>query len=162
MAIRGAKQRFAIEHVAEALRKGAGIASAAAKHLRAATGRGCTPKTIHNYIARYPSLQRTLDETIDANLDLAESKLLLAIDAGADWAVKFYLETQGRRRGYARRQEVAGVPGAPVMVGNVATARDWLAAELDQMDSRLRDEPSGANGAAAESGEGSPPEETVH
>lgn len=147
------KNRFTLKQMSEALKKGAGISSAAAQILH------CTPMTVRNYLKRYPQLQAQIDEAVEANLDLAESKLLNAIGNGQDWAVKFYLEFKGRSRGYNRRHEIAGVPGAPVMVTD---ARSWLADELDQMESRLRPEPGGTNGDARPDGEGEVPQATVH
>jgi hypothetical protein len=153
------KPRYKIEHVAEALRKGAGIPSAAAKILGQAYGRSVTADTIREYMKRHPKLRDEVEAQIEEHLDMAEAKLLTAINAGADWAVKFYLETQGKRRGYSRRQEIAGVPGQPVVVTD---ARQWLVAQLDQMGERLRLEPSRESGPAASGGESKTPEETVH
>lgn len=150
--------RFKLQHIAEALRKGAGIPSAAAGLLAPAYG-GCTAQTVRNYMARYPQLRQVANEAVEVNLDLAETKLLSAINEGTDWAVKFYLETKGKNRGYTRRQEIAGVPGAPVVVTN---ARDWIIGELDGMDARIRPEPGGADGEARPGGAPAPHPETVH
>lgn len=154
----GRPLRFKLKHVEEALRKASGIPSVAAEILSKAYG-SCTAATVRNYLNRNPKLRQTVEEQTDITLDLAETKLFNAISNGEDWAVKFYLETKGKLRGYSRRQEIAGVAGAPVVVTD---ARNWLADQLDQMESRLRPEPSGANGADRQGGEGEAPQETVH
>jgi len=91
------KPKFKVEHVEEALRASGGVVSDAAQKL------GCSPASVRNYIRRHKSLQRVLEEVIEANLDLAESALLTAIAQGNMTAVIFYLKTKGRSRGYFER-----------------------------------------------------------
>jgi hypothetical protein len=153
------KPHFQVHQVAEALRRSAGVVSAAAQLLQQATGRGCQPQTVRTYLKRHPELAEEIQEAVEVNLDLAETKLLAAINNGNDWAVKFYLETKGKHRGYTRRQEIAGVASAPLVVTD---ARQWLTAELDGMDARLRSQSSGANGAAGQKGPPAAAEKTVH
>jgi hypothetical protein len=121
-------QTFRVEHVAEALRKGAGITSIAAAAL------GCTAMTVRNYLKRYPELREVVEEAVEDTLDLAESTLIAAIDTGDFNAVRFYLETKGKHRGFTRRTEVTGPGGQPI---EVTDARDRLLAELAQMGQRL-------------------------
>jgi hypothetical protein len=109
------KEKLKHEHVAAALRQSAGIVSAAAQVLEAAYG-SCTPMTVRNYLSRHPSLKKVLDETIELNLDLAESQLLKAVRTGDDWAVRFFLETKGKHRGYTRKMEHGGEGGGPVII----------------------------------------------
>jgi hypothetical protein len=152
------RQHFRVSHIKEALIKGAGIPSVAAKILAQAYG-SCTPPTVRNYIKRYPKLQAVVANALDENLDLAESKLLVALNQGADWAVKFYLETQGKSRGYTKRSEIAGVPQQPIVVTN---AREWLTEQLDNMEARLRQEPGRPHGAAGTDGTAETAQKTVH
>jgi hypothetical protein len=157
------KVRYKLKHVAEALRKGAGIPSAAAVILAKSYGH-CSSKTVRNYLQRYPQLQKEVDDQVETNLDAAEAKLLNAIEKNEDWAIKFYLETKGRNRGYSRRNEIAGVPGQPIVVTD---ARQWITNQLNEMDERLRiepsrPEPSGADGPVISNGEGQADTETVH
>jgi hypothetical protein len=149
---------FKVAHMAEALRKGAGIPSAAAAILAKAYG-SCSPETVRNYLKRYPRLQETINAQIEINLDTAEAKLLTAINEGRDWAVKFYLETKGKSRGYSKRTEIAGVPGQPLVMTD---ARQWIVDQLDEMESRLRSQPSGESGPPAAPGPAETPAQTVH
>lgn len=134
----GRPPRFKVEQIAAALRRTAGLASAAAELLH------CPHSTVRNYMKRHPSLAAIADETAEAMLDLSESKLYAAINAGTDWAVKFYLETKGKNRGYTRRTELTGPAGKPI---EVKDAGSRLIAELDQMAARLRSIPGRAPGA---------------
>jgi hypothetical protein len=122
------KPRFKIEQVAEALRKSAGIQAGAARIL------GCTRASVCQYVARYPQLARVADEAIEFNLDLAETKLIDAVNQGEMTAIKFYLETKGKSRNYTRRHEVTGANGGAI---EVTGARDRLIATLDEMAANL-------------------------
>jgi hypothetical protein len=155
----GTKPRFKVSHVEAALKKASGIPSAAAEILANAYG-SCSAQTVRNYMKRHPKLREVVDEQQEVTIDLAETKLLNALAAGNEWAIMFYLEMKGRNRGYSRRQEIAGVPGQPLVV--MPDARQWLVTQLDQMESRLRLEPSGAHGAAKPTGADEAAEETVH
>jgi hypothetical protein len=96
------KQRFELHHIEAALRKSAGLVTPAAKLLEAAYG-SCTPATVRNYLKRYKSLRTVVEETVELNLDLAESKLLAGIGDGNMTGIIFYLKTKGRERGYVER-----------------------------------------------------------
>ena len=124
------KNRFKIEQVAEALRKSAGIQAGAARIL------GCTRQAVSLYVARYPQLARVVDDAVEFNLDLAETKLIDAVNQGEMTAIKFYLECKGKTRGYTRRTEITGAAGAPISF-EVTGARDKLIATLDEMAERL-------------------------
>jgi hypothetical protein len=93
--------KFSPEIVEAALRASAGIRSAAAAKL------GCSVSTISNYIARYARLRAVEAEIVEQNLDLAETKLLMAIREGRLPAVIFYLKTKGKGRGYTEREALA-------------------------------------------------------
>ena len=102
--------RFTIDQVAEALRGAAGIRSAAALLL------GCSPSTVKRYVDRSETLARIEKEVVEFNLDLAESRLLEAINDGNLTAVMFYLKTKGKNRGYSERHQLEGKDGGPVEV----------------------------------------------
>jgi hypothetical protein len=154
----GQQERFKLKHMEEALRRGAGITSAAALILQKAYGH-CTSQTVRNYMARHPQLRQAVEEAIEDNIDKAEARLLTAIGEGTDWAVKFYLETKGKNRGYTRRQEIAGVPAQPLVVTD---ARSWLVEQLDEMESRIRPQSGGADSPLIEAGPPEAPPETFH
>lgn len=62
--------------------------------------------TVDNYISRWPAVQAAYEEECERITDLAETKLIELIEA-ADWnAIKFYLQTKGKERGYVERSEV--------------------------------------------------------
>jgi len=65
---------------------------------------GCCVATIYNYANRYKSVKKAIKqakETWDCTLvDAAETKLYQAVTRGSAWAVKYALETKGRKRGY--------------------------------------------------------------
>src|ERR1700758_2212676 len=69
------KPKLKLQYVEDALRQAGGIISTAAKILEAAYG-SCMPRTVRNYIKRHPSPAEVLEETVELNLDTAESQLL--------------------------------------------------------------------------------------
>jgi hypothetical protein len=131
-------RKFAPEEVAEALRAAAGIYSAAASLLR------CSPTTVKNYVARYKSLQKVKEEIEQTTLDLAETKLVKALQDGNLTAVIFYLKCKGKARGFTERTEVTGPDGAAVALVDVTTLSDEELQEL--ADGKLAP-PPGAGGA---------------
>jgi len=62
-------------------------------------------RSVYEYIKRYPALKGVLSEAREGSLDLAESKLMEAINAGNLTAIIFFLKTQGKKRGYVERSE---------------------------------------------------------
>lgn len=102
--------RFTIDQIAEALKSAAGIRSGAAALL------GCSPSTIKRYVDRSATLARIEKEVVEFTLDLAESRLLDAINDGNLTAVMFYLKTKGKNRGYSERHQLEGKDGGPVEV----------------------------------------------
>lgn len=152
------KKRHTVAVMAEALRRGGGIVAAAVEILKQ-DGRPASDQKVRRWIKHYPSVAAAVDDARERNLDVAESKLLTAIKESEDWAIKFYLETQGKGRGYTKRSEIAGVPGQPLMVTD---AREWLTDQLDQMESRLRQEPGGTDSPPQPGGPPETPAETIH
>ena len=106
----GNRPKFTVAKIEEALRRAGGIRSAAALML------GCAPATIRNYIDRHPELAQAEAEILDVNLDLAESKLLKAVESGNMTAIIFYLKCKGKDRGYTERAQIEGPGGGPVRV----------------------------------------------
>jgi hypothetical protein len=101
------RQHYKLDHVADALRASAGIPSGAAQILEAAYGH-CTPTTVRNYIRRYPRLQKVVEETVELNLDLAESQLIKSIRDSFMPSVFFYLKMRGQQRGYLEKIQHGG------------------------------------------------------
>jgi len=104
------KLRFTFDDVERALRQSRGMVSMAAKLLEAQKGK-CDPHTVRNYLKRWPKLQHACDEIVQEHIDLAETKLLAAIQDSNMTAVIFYLKTKGRDRGYIERFEHTGKDG---------------------------------------------------
>ena len=91
--------------VIEALRATGGFISLTAQRC------GCSPRTIHRRINASAKIQEELHHIRDKKLDLAEVKLIEALNNGAPWAICFYLKCQGKQRGYVERQEITGRDG---------------------------------------------------
>lgn len=100
--------RISKEKFSAAIKTYRGIKSDIARHL------SCSRQTVDNYLVRWPELEAELLEERDKIVDLAESKLISAIEDGEVKAIIFALETLGKRRGYVKRTETTGVDGAPV------------------------------------------------
>ncbi len=101
----GRKQKFTAEQVVTALRETKGMVYQAAALLK------CDAATIYNYCDRYASVRNELEMHVGTFDDIAESKLLQAVEAGAPWAIVFRLKTKARNRGYSERVEVTGADG---------------------------------------------------
>lgn len=107
----GRKESWTIEEVGRALALSGGIANRACKKL------GCDPKTVRRYIERHPELEAICNECREGLKDDAEDQLAKAVRRGEAWAVKFFLLTQARDRGYVDRKEVTGADGEPLRGG---------------------------------------------
>ena len=96
----GRHAEFTQAQVERALTAANGFITSAARRL------GCNPKTVYRYIERFPPLKGVLAEARENALDIAESKLMKAIDEGNVTAIIFFLKTQGRSRDYSECQGV--------------------------------------------------------
>lgn len=94
------RRKFLVSQVAEALQKSHGLQKLAAEELH------CSRRTIANYVKEHPTVAEAYDEAREVVLDVAESKLYKAINDGKEWAIKFYLSTVGKSRGYTQKQEI--------------------------------------------------------
>jgi hypothetical protein len=65
----------------------------------------CAVSTIYNYAKKYKSVANAIKSAQDnwdcTLVDAAETKLFKAVTDNAAWAIKYTLETKGRRRGYS-------------------------------------------------------------
>jgi hypothetical protein len=64
-------------------------------------------------MADWPGLRDVVAEMRERNLDVGEVMLIDAVNNGAPWAVRFFLLTQGKARGYTERTEHADVTETP-------------------------------------------------
>lgn len=90
--------RLSKKRVAEALRLCAGIQLLAAEKLRVSR------PTLCRYLKKHPDLKAVIDETQDELTDLGEGKLIDAMRKGEGWAIKYFLDNFGQRRGYGIRK----------------------------------------------------------
>lgn len=93
------KPRHTDAQVIAALQAAGGIMAVAARKL------GMSRSNLHARIHGSESLMEAWTETMESNLDLAESKLLGAINSGELAAVFFFLKCRGKKRGYVERHE---------------------------------------------------------
>ncbi len=73
----------------------------------------CSRQTLDNYLEKYPELQKLVNDERETIVDLAENKLLAALNRDDMRAILFVLETMGKGRGWSKRTEVTGADGAP-------------------------------------------------
>jgi hypothetical protein len=66
----------------------------------------CDWHTAKKYCTEYATVKRVYDAEKEGVLDLAEAKLIEAIKDGDLPAIKFYLTTQGKDRGYTERHQM--------------------------------------------------------
>ena len=93
------KPRHTDAQVVAALQQSGGIMAHAARKL------GLDRSTLHTRIHNSQSLMDAMVEAKETNLDVAETKLMKAVNDGELAAIFFYLKTQGKRRGYIERHE---------------------------------------------------------
>jgi len=98
------------EAIIQALDMARGFISIAARSL------GCSQNTIRERIRTSKAVAEAYEDINESNVDLSESKLLLAIDRGDVGAIKFHLEHKGQKRGYGDRHELEiKTPGAAIL-----------------------------------------------
>jgi len=110
------KELFTAKQFLDAIPKSAGIISTIAKRI------GCDWHTAKKYIVNYPTIQQAYQDECETVTDLAEAKLIEAIQGSDLSAIKYYLSTKGKHRGYVERQEVTGADGGKLLVEYV---NDW-------------------------------------
>ena len=66
---------------------------------------GCEWHTAKRYITKYPTIAQAYNDEANAVLDMAEVEMIKAMKDGELSALKFYLKTKGKHRGYVERQE---------------------------------------------------------
>lgn len=102
------QKRFTANEIVEAIRQERGFVSRAARRL------GCSRMTVYRATEKYASVREAIEDAREDMKDTAEAKLYQQIDEGNTTALIFYLKTQAKDRGYVERQELAGVPDAPL------------------------------------------------
>lgn len=93
-----------------AIRKANGNVSLAAQAI------GCSRTALYDRISADTDLQKAIQECRDRRLDIAEDYLWAAVVRGEFPAIRFFLMTQGKTRGYTERQEVTGANGESITI----------------------------------------------
>lgn len=88
---------------------------------------GCTWGTAKKYINTHPTVTKAYQDECETLTDVAEAKLYVQINKGEMWAVKYYLSTKGKSRGYTTRTEHTGPSGEAIAVDVNHDARGILA-----------------------------------
>lgn len=86
--------------IKQALRASGGFVTYAARRLNV------HPNTIWNHMKKYPDLAEEVNAIRESHLDLAESSLLSQVNDKNTQATIFFLECQGKKRGYIRNPAV--------------------------------------------------------
>jgi hypothetical protein len=94
------ENKFTRKQVIDALKATGGFITYAADLL------GCNYTTIERYIRNDPSIAVENQQIKEHRLDLAESTLMLHMEAENLEAVKYYLKYMGRNRGYIKAQKI--------------------------------------------------------
>jgi hypothetical protein len=104
------RNKFTAQQFIDAIPKSAGIISAIAARV------GCDWHTCKKYITSYPTIAQAYADECERVTDLAETELIKLIQGGDLSAVKYYLSTKGKGRGYVERQEVTGKDGEKIKI----------------------------------------------
>lgn len=67
---------------------------------------GVSRKALYEWLVKNPHAQELLKSERESLIDLAESKLLIKLNDGEDWAIKYVLATMGRFRGWSEKPEI--------------------------------------------------------
>ena len=84
---------------------------------------GCAWHTAKKYIGLYSTVQGAYADECEAVLDMAESKVIEAMNDGDGPMLRYYLSTKGKSRGYVEKvqQELTGRDGGPIQTeGTIA------------------------------------------
>ena len=94
------RDKFSPKQMIQALIETGGMVSQTATLLE------CNYNTVSRYIAKFPEVAEAVRVCREAHLDLAETGLIGALKDKEEWAIKFYLDRIGRKRGYYRHTKV--------------------------------------------------------
>lgn len=103
---------YTVEQITEAIKKTGGIVQKIANNL------SCDWKTAERYINMYDETKEAYKAEKESLLDLAEAKIIESIEKGNTIDAKWYLATQGKKRGYTEKQEIehSSDPDKPLQI----------------------------------------------
>jgi len=110
MGVEMAKLKLTKQKIKEALAETHGVKKYLAEKL------GVDRQTIYRYFDRYPDLEEASQEYLDSVSDVAEHHLIEAVMEGNSWAVRYWLSTRGKNRGYSTRSEATFNSSNPMQV----------------------------------------------
>lgn len=110
--------KYSADQMIEAIREAEGNLSRAARIV------GCARSTVHRYVNNYTTVEDAYHEANEQIIDIAEDQLIRLVKKGSFPAIKFFLSTKGKSRGYVERQEVDNS-------GDVSVRFVWEAADAD-------------------------------
>jgi len=105
-----AKLKLTKQEIQEAIPKTHGVKKYLAEKLNV------DRQTIYRYFDRYPDLEEASQEYLDSVSDVAEHHLIEAVKAGNSWAVRYWLSTRGKHRGYTTKSEAMFNSSNPMQV----------------------------------------------
>ncbi len=96
----GKPLKYTEDEVLSAIKGSAGIVSTIAKNLK------CDWHTAKSYIDSYENCKKAYSDEEEKVLDLAESKLIEAINKGDSQMIKYLLATKGKKRGFTEKTDI--------------------------------------------------------
>lgn len=105
-------QQKSLTVIMHALEKTGGFQNKAAEML------GITRAALSMRIKNSQELQDKVLELEEKYLDLAETKLIKALENDQEWAIKYYLDHKGKKRGYGNKIEVSGDTSLTINIVN--------------------------------------------
>jgi len=103
--------KLTVSKVEKALLEHNGILTKAAEALQ------CSRTALYKFIDNNPELEDIRAEATERLLDVAEGHLASAVNGGDMKTIRWYLERQGKNRGYTTRTEQTGADGGPIQFG---------------------------------------------
>jgi succinate dehydrogenase flavin-adding protein (antitoxin of CptAB toxin-antitoxin module) len=94
--------------------------------------------TAKKWIDADPDLTEAWLAEKESVTDIAENKLIEQINSSEQWAVKFWLATMGKKRGFTERHEVTGPEGEPVEI-NLNSLNEKQKDELTELLAKVNE-----------------------
>src|ERR671913_2424066 len=132
------KPNWTEKQVREALAHAGGIPAEAARYLTETYGRPCARNTISTYLSKNEALRTFQAECRETALDVAESALMQRMKQGDTSAIRFFLETKGKHRGYTRRIEATAPRGGPIGREEDDNPREYIERQVKGIRACLR------------------------
>lgn len=87
---------------------------------------GIDRSTLWEWRKKFPELEQKLNDYDESLGDLAESKLMMAINEGNLTAIIFYLKTKHKGRGYVEGQEIKATVSTAIKSMSQEEAADFI------------------------------------